>query len=1106
MGIGQFNSRDARSRWREDVKADLRFTAYLAWLIEEKLSPTPIDDVVRHFKISLRYQQSAFLQVVRERRRIKVRAAAINQLPKPFVQTFGKTSYALLPLHIGEQCLGVVIVDNIHNHEPLDDVALDQLETVLTQVALIYENLRQRRGNSQLIKVSQAVLAQVSHQPISQTLLEICEVVQTITLATSVAIYPLLTPTGSPIPLFDIEHAAAVGLTTDINRNHLTPGAFTEQILSSGSIMVVSDIDQIKWPGNRDTSFMKREDVRAFIAVPIRDITTNDSLGLLFLSYSEPQRFENRDTKRAEAFADLAGAAIRTARVEEQMRYDRDTAEFYRQAREQELSILHEILTLALQPQVSRRKVIQALLLAAYDLLSLNNVHIGLLLRTWQQPSETSEEPVEVREQYYLNSNNEIDEWIINKLEIGVKDYALFSVKDQLISDVNQPPWNAFIDNRPEDIRRIHAPIRSEMDVLISTDRRQPIGLFNIESPLIDVFTLEHLGLMRRLATVAALALDNLQRQDNLRNVLDAAETVVSAQDVEKTLQAVLDAGRRLASGVSAMTIWYKPPGHDYLQRVAFFGLREEHPRAKLSLTDRKSSVVSVMQAGTSIFEESVTDNHFLQEPFTEEENIKSIAVFPLMIDQQSVGVIFFNYRHKHHFTNEERTLFPIIAAIAAASIRDALRVEDLTRANLRLSSIYNIHEKIGTSIDLSETIKSALMVIKDLFKDSNPYLLLYNTNNETLEFIPETIDDYSTRLSEKSSRLRLHVPSGNGIACRVARDALKLKSPIYECISDVQQDVRYSPIFEDTKSHASIALLSTETSLIGILSVESKNINSFTESDEITLLSIGRAVSIAIDRANLISETIKTMETQSVTEKELRLALEARHKIEEQNRRARAILLHRTAWVVEVAHDIKHYIGYIKNMIGLIKINPQRTDFYISEIINSINELSKIMDANKKIDSDTFSVDEWINKKISRNLENMMSKKPGIQLVKHLNCQESLVRASKIILEHVIKHLIRNSIEAIEKEGCIIIRTNNLNGNVEISIEDNGPGVPEDIVDKLFSDQISTKSADENDDRGTGLLFVQFLVERMKGTIRHRRANDACGAIFTVNLPIISD
>ncbi|HEU4325939.1 MAG TPA: GAF domain-containing protein, partial [Roseiflexaceae bacterium] len=409
MGIGQFSSREARRHWRKDRKGNLDFTTYLAKLREECLAPTAVDDAVRHFKISLRYHHSIFSQVTRERRRAKVEAAAGDKdLMRSFVQTFGRTTYALLPLYIGEQSLGVVVVDNAHNSEPLDDVALDQLETVLAQVALIYENLRQRRGNNQLIKVSQTVLADVSDQTIKETLLEICEVVQTITRADSVAIYPLMTQTEAALPRFDIKHAAAVGLNSDLNRNQPTSDGFTKEILASGQPLAVPNIHHSQWARIEDRSFVKREDVRAFIASPIRDSSSKESIGLLFLNYGEQQRFDHRDTKRAQAFADLAGAAIRTARAEEQMRQNLGEAEFYRQARERELGVLHEIMTLALRPKTSRQKVIHALLLAAHDLLGLANIDIRLLLRHWTRSSGSQEEPIEIREHYYLDIENNL--------------------------------------------------------------------------------------------------------------------------------------------------------------------------------------------------------------------------------------------------------------------------------------------------------------------------------------------------------------------------------------------------------------------------------------------------------------------------------------------------------------------------------------------------------------------------------------------------------------------------------------------------------------------------------------------------------------------------
>ena len=66
----------------------------------------------------------------------------------------------------------------------------------------------------------------------------------------------------------------------------------------------------------------------------------------------------------------------------------------------------------------------------------------------------------------------------------------------------------------------------------------------------------------------------------------------------------------------------------------------------------------------------------------------------------------------------------------------------------------------------------------------------------------------------------------------------------------------------------------------------------------------------------------------------------------------------------------------------------------------------------------------------------------------------------------------------------------------IEVSVSDNGPGVPADIRDDLFDPFVTTK----REGRGLGLALVAKLARDMGGTVQHVR--DGEWTRFRVNLP----
>jgi len=103
--------------------------------------------------------------------------------------------------------------------------------------------------------------------------------------------------------------------------------------------------------------------------------------------------------------------------------------------------------------------------------------------------------------------------------------------------------------------------------------------------------------------------------------------------------------------------------------------------------------------------------------------------------------------------------------------------------------------------------------------------------------------------------------------------------------------------------------------------------------------------------------------------------------------------------------------------------------------------------------------------------------------------------------LQQVVLNLMMNAAEAMSDNGRIIIRTihDRSHGRCVIEVEDNGPGIPANMVDKIFEPFYSTKGTN-----GLGLAVSWGIVERHKGSIEVDEAPGG-GAIFRVILPAVA-
>jgi two-component system nitrogen regulation sensor histidine kinase NtrY len=103
--------------------------------------------------------------------------------------------------------------------------------------------------------------------------------------------------------------------------------------------------------------------------------------------------------------------------------------------------------------------------------------------------------------------------------------------------------------------------------------------------------------------------------------------------------------------------------------------------------------------------------------------------------------------------------------------------------------------------------------------------------------------------------------------------------------------------------------------------------------------------------------------------------------------------------------------------------------------------------------------------------------------------------------LVQVFSNLVKNASEALAgREGRIAIRAAAREGWVEVAVEDNGPGLSEEVQANIFTPYFTTKGASGGS--GLGLAIVHRIVSDHGGRIEARNV-EAGGAVFIVQLPV---
>ena len=158
-----------------------------------------------------------------------------------------------------------------------------------------------------------------------------------------------------------------------------------------------------------------------------------------------------------------------------------------------------------------------------------------------------------------------------------------------------------------------------------------------------------------------------------------------------------------------------------------------------------------------------------------------------------------------------------------------------------------------------------------------------------------------------------------------------------------------------------------------------------------------------------------------------------------------------------------------------------------------------------RKFDLETSPID--INEVMSAGLSSV---KPQIQAgaIQVITCLDfglPQTLADPHQLEQVFVNLITNAVQILtpmQGPRRLTIETRQVEGLIKISIADNGPGIPNDIINRIFDPFFSTKQVGEG--TGLGLSICFGIISEHKGRIWAENLAEG-GAIFHITLPIVS-
>ncbi|WP_076605441.1 two-component system sensor histidine kinase NtrB, partial [Sphingobium sp. ba1] len=219
------------------------------------------------------------------------------------------------------------------------------------------------------------------------------------------------------------------------------------------------------------------------------------------------------------------------------------------------------------------------------------------------------------------------------------------------------------------------------------------------------------------------------------------------------------------------------------------------------------------------------------------------------------------------------------------------------------------------------------------------------------------------------------------------------------------------------------------------------------------------------------------------------------------------------------LAHEIKNPLSGIRGAAQLLESGQDGRDSALTQLIcNEVDRIAALIDRMQD-----FTTDRTLECRPG-NIYPLIDRAAGIasagfarnvKIIKHYDPSLPFANINEDALVQVMINLLKNSAEALDQVENPSIRVETafrhgvsvvMGGGkgsavlpIEIVVVDNGPGVPEHILDHLFNPFITGK----RDGQGLGLALVDKLVRDMSGFVQYSRDAQAGESTFRILLPM---
>jgi signal transduction histidine kinase len=381
---------------------------------------------------------------------------------------------------------------------------------------------------------------------------------------------------------------------------------------------------------------------------------------------------------------------------------------------------------------------------------------------------------------------------------------------------------------------------------------------------------------------------------------------------------------------------------------------------------------------------------------------------------------------------------------------------------------LIDISRDLASTLDLDELLDRIVKAAADITSAESASILLYDNTSRQLYF------QVATNLDEPTMR-GLVVPLEGSIAGWIVTNRKPVRS------DNVHEDPRHFGDVEQTTGIPTQSILGipliTKDKIVGVLEVLNKQEGNFTSSDENLLSVLGAQAAVAIENARLFQQS---------------------------------------DLISEFVHELRTPLASLSTATYLL-LRPEMSREQQEQIVNNIHnetlrlnslassflDLARLESGRVRFQKSTFDIMDLLHE--CADVVASKAEEDNIQIRVIDPEGPSLVDADRDKIKQIILNLLSNALKYNRPNGSVILKAVSGEGELKISVQDTGIGIPEDALAHLFEKFYRVRDHEAKaPGTGLGLSICKQIVQGHGGTIEIK-SRLGIGTNVIISLPRVS-